>query len=194
MRWGKATAFPLKAIPRAGRITVIILLLSPCMPRACIKPKKRPILQNGLSPGRDRASGVPAATSSPSGQRFAGSMHVVEVRQAPSSPSCFPLPLLPKPSKLVSRQEEGRQAGGKEAAARQGGRQGWGWCAARPRLQSSRSLIGLNYVALLHTAAQPSPQKVKLIAQGQARPARSCRCPHFLSSHPTAAGEAQPCC
>lgn len=83
-------------------------------------------------------------------------MHMVQAKQAPSS-SGFPRSFLPKPSELVSRQEEGSlagavwqhlnpfmQAGGKEAAARQGGGQGQSWCAAQPCLQSSRSLIGLN--------------------------------------------------
>lgn len=146
MSRGKAAAFPLKAIPRTVSITVIILLLSPCMPCAALKPQKHPILHRGSSLGRDRAPGAPTATSSPLGQQFTGSMRTVGAKQAPSSSSSsrFPLSLLPKPSELVSRQEEGRQAGGKEAAARQGGRQGWGWRAARPCLQSFRSLIGLN--------------------------------------------------
>lgn len=98
------------------------------------KPLHAPKLAH-FAKGRDRASG---AISSPFGRWFAGSVHVAEVSQVPPSSSfLLLLPSFPSPrSSLAGR--------GKAGSGRQGSRQGWGWRPARPRLQSSRSLIGLN--------------------------------------------------
>lgn len=178
MRWGKATALTLKAIPRAGRIMVIILLLRPCTPRAAKSPKTGSFCQRE----GDRASGAIFQSL-----QLAVCRICARGRGEPGTTILLlllpPLALLPKPSELISRLGEGR----KQQAGQQVG-MGLVACTAPLAKLPLTNWAQLGGSAPCHSTA--IPPKVKLIAQGQGKTSEEL--PVATSLHPTVAGEAQP--